>query len=476
MAEDNTEKKITRRQAIKYASVGALGAAASYYGLTRSGLLAFLDDDAKQSSFPQVTKRKFEATGDEISLLSFGCMRLPILGRDRKNIDEELASKMIDYAYRRGINYFDTAYGYHGGNSESFLGKAMKKYPRESYFIADKMPGWLIEEKGGAKKIFEEQLQKCQTTYFDYYMLHSLSQRDPSRDFKRIYENQGALKYLQQEKAAGRIRQLGFSFHGDIPLMKYLLSNHKWDFCMIQLNYFDWDLEINGSTNQALSTLNKRFYPSATLYKMCEEKKLPCFVMEPLRGGQLAVLNADAIKVLKQADPKQTPVSWALRYAASFPNVVSILSGMSSMKHVTENIETMTNFKPLEEKDHRVINEALIKFKEKLGILCTQCYYCEPCPYGVNISGIFKFYNDMSNDIGIPLDPNNKNYRKQRRAFLVSYNNTIKKEERAEHCIGCGKCVDICPQRIDIPTIMTQIESIRQKNTAGHVVDEGGHS
>lgn len=465
---DVSKKKITRRQAIKYASAAALGAAASYYGLTRSGLLALLDDDAKQNSFPQVAKRKFEATGDEISLLSFGCMRFPIIGRDRKNIDEELAEKMIDYAYRRGVNYFDTAYVYHGGNSERFLGKAMKKYPRESYFIADKMPGWLVQTPDDAKRLFEEQLERCQTDYFDYYMLHSLSQSDPSRSFKRIYEDLNVLNYLKQEKTSGRIRQLGFSFHGDIPLMKYLLNNYKWDFCMIQLNYFDWDLEINGSANKALTTLNKRFYPSATLYKMCEEKNLPCFVMEPLRGGQLAVLNADAVKILKQADAKQTPASWALRYAASFPNVISILSGMSSMKHVAENIATMTDFKPLNEQNHLVINEALTAFKAKLGILCTQCYYCEPCPYGINISGIFKIYNDISGSIGLPLDVNDKNYKKQKKAFLVAYNNSIKKEERADHCTGCGKCVEICPQRIDIPTMMIQVETLANKAAGKH--------
>ena len=455
-----TEKKITRRQAIKYACAGAAGAVGAYYGLTRSGLISFLDDDAKKTNFPQVTKRKNYVSGDMLPLLSFGCMRLPIKGRDRSNIDEELASKMLDYAYRRGINYFDTAYPYHGGKSETFMGKYLKKYPREDFFVATKMPGWLVKNSDDPKRLFQEQLDKLQTNYVDYYLLHSLSHGDnPMTHFKHVYEELGTLEYLKREKEAGRIRQLGFSFHGSMQLMKYLLNKYKWDFSMIQLNYFDWDIDESKGDEKSI-ILKKKFYPSAKYYKMLEEKKIPAFIMEPLRGGQLAVLNPEAVKILKENDPSQTPVSWALRYVGTFPNAISVVSGMSTMKHVIENTEIMTDFKPLEEKDYPVLNKALAAFKEKLGILCTQCMYCMPCPYGVNITGIFNVYNQCAGTLGVPVDPLSENYSKQKKTFLASYNNNIRKNEQADHCTGCNKCVDICPQKLEIPALMEQIEEM----------------
>ena len=454
-----TEKKITRRQALKYAGAGAVGLVGAYYGLTRSGLIAFLDDDAKKTDFPQVTKRKNYVNGDILPLLTFGCMRLPIKGRNRSNIDEELASKMLDYAYRRGVNFFDTAYPYHGGNSETFVGKYLKKYPREDFFISTKMPGWLVKNHEDPKRFFQEQLDKLQTNYIDYYHLHSLGHGDPMTHFKHVYEELGTLEYLKQEKKSGRIRQLGFSFHGDMPLMKYLLAKYKWDFSMIQLNYFDWELDESGGNEKDIA-LKKKFYPSAQYYRMLEDKKIPALIMEPLRGGQLAVLNPEAVKILKENDPSQTPVSWALRYAATFPNALSLMSGMSSMKHVVENTNIMTDFKPLEEKDYPVLNRALVVFKEKLGILCTQCSYCMPCPYGVNITEIFRIYNQSAGTIGVPVDPLGENYPKQKKTFLVSYNNAVPKEEQADHCTGCGKCVDICPQKLEIPDLMAQIEEM----------------
>ena len=186
--------------------------------------------------------------------------------------------------------------------------------------------------------------------------------------------------------------------------------------------------------------------------------------MEPLRGGQLAVLNPEAVKILKENDPSQTPVSWGLRYAATFPNVLSLLSGMSTMKHVVENTAIMTDFEPLEEKDYPVLSKALVAFKEKLGILCTQCMYCMPCPYGVNITEIFRVYNQCAGTIGVPIDPSGENYSKQKKTFLANYNNTLRKDERPDHCTGCGKCVDICPQKLEVPTFMAQIE--KMVNTA----------
>lgn len=458
------EKNISRRQVLKYMGGGALGLAALLYGLDRSGRLAFLDKDAENRTPPQVDKRN--ANGWERPLLGFGCMRLPVIDKDYTRIDTELAEKMIDYAYRRGVNYFDTAYVYHRGLSETFLGNTLKKYPRDSFYLADKMPGWLIKNLEDAKRIFEEQLQKCQVDYFDNYFLHALSNGGElgnlSTDFSTVYEEMGVLDYLQQEKARGRIRQLGFSYHGDVPFFKYLLDTYKWDMAMIDLNYLDWS-NVDASKYKNLPRANVGRY-AGEFYKMLEEKGIPCYVMEPVRGGQLAVLNPAAVKVLKTADPNRSTTSWALRYVGSLPNVVCVLSGMSNLEHVVDNINTMTDFKPLTTADHQVIDRALDAYLSRETIFCTGCRYCMPCPYGVDIPEIFQVYNECSGELGLP-DPDNPatNYAAQQRVFLTKYNNTVEKSAQADHCIGCGKCLKLCPQRLQIPNHMRQIDDLVSK-------------
>ena len=294
-------KKMSRRTALKVMGAGILGLA-GMAAWNRDQIIAFLDRDAAAheagDDSVQVKRRLYPASGTELSLLGFGAMRLPTRHGE---IDEELAQKMVDYAYRHGVNYYDTAYMYHGGESEAFLGRALSKYPRESYFLVDKMPTFLITDPAEVPQIFEEQLRRCRTTYFDNYLLHSLSSR---ADFERIYLDGGGLDYLRKQKEVGRIRYLGFSFHGDMPFFDYLMDNFPWDCVMIQLNYLDWN-EPDEAPDGARQ--------GGSLYRKAMEKHTPCFVMEPVKGGRLADISSSAESVLRARQPDWSPAAWALR-------------------------------------------------------------------------------------------------------------------------------------------------------------------
>ena len=278
-------KKMTRRTALKYIGGGVLGLAGITTLFKRKDILAFLDADQRASQSNQggsgaaVDTRLYRSSGQQLSLLGFGAMRFPTqVINGEKVIDEELSEKMIDYAYRHGVNYFDTAYMYHKGKSEEFLGRVLKKYPRDSYILADKMPGFELDSPARAKEVFQEQLDRCGVEYFDNYFLHYLNKRE---DFDRFYLQQGVLDYLKEEKARGRIRNLGFSYHGDVPFFEYLMDNFSWDCTLIQLNYQDWNEETETPEGTRIM---------GSLYRKAAEKGVPCFVMEPVRGGRLASL------------------------------------------------------------------------------------------------------------------------------------------------------------------------------------------
>ena len=424
-------------------SLGGVGLMQACSGTNLDGIDKTSFSFDKKAIDGKVDKRTDTQSQNEISLLGFGCMRYPLIPGTKK-IDEDQAQMMVDYAYEHGINYFDTAWPYHNGESETFTGKALKEYPRHSFFLADKMPTWAVNDLQSAKDIFNKQLEKCQVDYFDYYLLHALSKQE---DYERVYEQYGVLEYLQKEKAEGHIRQLGFSFHGSLEFFEYLLNKPvEWDFIQIQLNYYDWDDPKQNS---------------GKLYKMLEERNIPVIVMEPIRGGMLARLNDGVVKYLKSEDPSLTPAAWALRYVGSFPAVLTVLSGMSKMEHVEENVYTFSSFKPLTEGERKVLNKALTSFKENKPIVCTDCKYCMPCKFGVNIPGIFLNYNELVGELNVP-NPNgvkDDDYFKKRRMFLNSFNNKFDDSELAHRCIGCGKCVSLCPQSINIPKQMREIDN-----------------
>ncbi len=372
----------------------------------------------------EVKKTKFNGIDQNPSLLGFGCMRFPTLTKDKPDIDEELAQKMIDYAYEHGVTYFDTAYPYHNGLSELFIGKALKKYPRASFNLASKMPSWLIKSKEDAEKYFYEQLGKCQVEYFDYYLCHALGKEQ----FKP-YLLPGVMDFLYQMKKEGKIRHLGFSFHDTPEVLDEIIHTFKWDFVQLQINYLDWE-----------------FINAKKMYEIVEDYGVPCIVMEPVRGGALANLCEESQQIFKAAKPDKSVASWAIRYVASKPNVLTVLSGMSNMEQTIDNVDTLTDFEPVSEADQKIIDRALAVFLESQTIPCTTCGYCMPCPYGVNIPQNFTVFNQFS-------------ISKWKDRFIREYEQTLN-DSNAELCVSCGVCLELCPQHIEIPDRMGDIRNL----------------
>ncbi|MCF7932312.1 MAG: aldo/keto reductase [Acholeplasmataceae bacterium] len=370
--------------------------------------------------------KAFKGIDQNPSLLGFGCMRFPVLDPEKPDIDEGAAEKMVDVAYAHGINYFDTAYPYHNKTSERFIGKALKKYPRESFYLADKMPSWMIESKEDAKRIFEEQLEKCQVDYFDYYLAHALN-----RQHIKAYEIPGVMDFLYQMKAEGKIRHLGFSFHDTPEILEKIIHMFDWDFVQIQLNYLDWT-----------------FQDAKTQYQIIKDHGVPVIVMEPVRGGLLASLCTESQDIFKAYDKDHSIASWAIRYAASKDNVLTVLSGMSDLMQTEDNIKTMTDFKPITGEEQKVIDEALKVFMDKNTVPCTKCKYCMPCPVGIDIPAVLEIYN-------------NYKITKNKGAFIYRYEK-LALDQRPSLCVACGECMTQCPQHIQIPEMMEKVQELYQ--------------
>ncbi len=379
-------------------------------------------------------KRIYRRTGEAVSLLGFGCMRLPKVQKDRQDIDYAAAQQLIDYAYSHGVNYYDTAFPYHEGMSETFIGQALKKYPRKSFCLADKMPTWLLKNLEDGKRIFAEQLRKCQVEYFDFYLCHSVG--DSVEAFAERYEKTGVLDYLREEKAHGRIRNLGFSFHGRPEVLEKLADRHEWDFIQIQLNYLDWDMQN-----------------AKRQYDILEKRGIPCIVMEPVRGGSLCALSEEAASLLKAERPESSLASWAIRFAASLPNVLTVLSGMSAPEQVGDNVKTVTNFEPLTDRERSLLGEAVKVYLKTGTIPCTGCRYCMDCPSGVDIPAVFAVYNRCAAAGHLPLSTFN---RENVRFFREAYE-SLPQSARADRCVECEACMKHCPQKIKIPSRMQEI-------------------
>jgi predicted aldo/keto reductase-like oxidoreductase len=454
----NNNNGISRRTAIKYFGAAAVGTAAVLAGCKPS------KEEVENATIVGVTKRKDKHSDAEVSLLGFGCMRLPLTDtNDRGSIDEPLAAEMIDYAYKHGVNYFDTAWMYHNGNSEPFVGKTLKKYPRESFYLATKMPTPCIlgEDPTGLvkssepleriKEIFQHQLNRCQVEYVDFYLLHSLKS---DAQFVEAYKDTGGFDYLLTEKDNGRIKRLGFSFHGPKEELPLLADRYKWDFCMIQDNYYDW--EIDGEY----------------LYNELDKRGIQAIFMEPIRGGMLATLSPAAVKVFEASNAERSPASWALQWCASLPNVLTILSGMSKPEHVKDNVNTFTDFKPMTDAERNIVAEALATYKLISPIPCTECDYCvsPPCPAGINISQVFAVYNECVADDNVPNmalarvsgKANSSDLERQKRVFKGRMNK-IPQKMHAERCTACNECLPKCPQSINITENMQSIAKIMKE-------------
>lgn len=386
-------------------------------------------------------KRSFRNTDKKISLLGFGGMRFPVIGEDNGNIDCEKAQAMIDYAYSRGVNYFDTAYMYHDGRSETFFKEALKKYPRDSFYLADKLPIWMgINTLEDAKARFAEQLQKCGVDYFDFYLLHNISSRET---FEEKYLGLGILDYLISEKEAGRIKHLGFSFHGDVPLFKYLMELREWDFFQMQLNYLDWD--------------DQR---AREVYDLGAAAGCPCIVMEPVRGGSLVKLCDGAVKLLKAHRPEKSIASWAIRYAASKENVLTVLSGMSDIEQVIDNCNTIEKFEPLDEKEYEVLSAAIDEYRKNDTIPCTGCRYCSDCKAGIDIAGVFALYNEFVTGGKMPFSLDGEiddDYKAKAADFAMQMK---KFDPVPSACIRCKACEEHCPQAIKISRMLGKINGM----------------
>lgn len=364
----------------------------------------------------------------ELSRLGLGTMRLPVKGIIKREanpiIDYKEAQKLVDFAIENGINYFDTAYMYHAGKSEKFIGIALSKYPRESYYLVDKLPIWMCKKPADMEKIFSNQLKRTGTAYFDNYLLHSLDKNN----FEKC-EKFGAYDFLVEKQKQGLIKNIGFSFHGTIDDLKQIVSAHHWDFAQIQLNYLDWK-------NQ----------DAKTQYEILTEAGIPVIVMEPVRGGKLADIPKDAEKLFKNINCDASSASWAIKFVANLPNVVTILSGMNSIEQLQDNINTLTDFKPLTDSELQACFNAASIMNKKDVIPCTGCDYCSDCPKGVKISTVFACYNEYKNG-DISEEESKKKY------------SEIPAENNADVCIKCGKCASHCPQSIKIPEKLEELKS-----------------
>lgn len=365
-------------------------------------------------------KRKMENLGVSVSLLGYGCMRFPTLPDGK--IDRAAAEELLDRAIKSGVNYFDTAYPYHNGESEPFVGDAMSKYPRSSFFLATKMPPWAVNTKEDIPALFEKQLERLKTDYIDFYLLHAMD----AEKWKKM-KGLGAVEYLENRQREGKIRFLGFSFHDSYEVFEEILNSRSWDFCQIQLNYMD-------AGEQA----------GVKGLELAEKKGIPVVVMEPVKGGLLAKLPADISASLSAVTPGRSDASWAMRYVASFPNVKVILSGMSDMTQLEDNINTFSPFSPLTPDERKALERAVATMRSRIKNPCTGCGYCMPCPNGVEIPRNFRVWNSFGvyGNSGVA----GSAYRE------------IKEGARADACIGCGECLDKCPQKIDIPSDLARMK------------------
>ena len=360
----------------------------------------------------------------KLSALGMGAMRLPVIDGDDARVDEAKTEEMIDYAMSQGINYYDTAWGYHNGNSELTVGRALQKYPRDSFFLADKFPGYDLSNMDKVEEIFEEQLKKCQVEYFDFYLFHNVCEMNIDAYLNPKY---GIYDYLIEQKKAGRIRHLGFSAHGSYEVVKRFLDAYGRDmeFCQLQLNYLDW-----------------KFQGGKEKVKLLKEWNIPVWVMEPLRGGRLAVLAEKDEAALKELRPDEKIPAWAFRFLQSVPSVTMVLSGMSSMEQLQENIRTYSEDKPLNEKEMETLLAIADGMLEKKILPCTSCHYCvSHCPQELDIPELLALYNEHCFTEGGFIAP----------MALSSY----PKEKLPSACIGCGSCQAVCPQQIDIPEAMS---------------------
>ena len=458
---ENNHKKdgVDRREFLKRLGAGAAVSTLALAGCD-SKRNAVTGDLTALGEVPadRMTFRENPHTGDRVSILGYGCMRLPTLagaeaGGEENDIDQEQVNRLTDYALEHGVNYFDTSPVYCKGWSETAMGIALSRHPRSSYFLATKLSNFspATHSREESMKLYRNSLKNLKTDYIDYYLLHGVGMGGMEALHSRYLDN-GMLDFLLGERAAGRIRNLGFSYHGDIEVFDWLLAHndeYRWDFVQIQLNYVDW---------LHAKEVNTRNTNAEYLYGELEKRGIPAVIMEPLLGGRLSNVPDHVVGHLKQRSPSASVASWAFRFAGSFPGVLTVLSGMTYMEHLQDNLRTYSPLEPLTGEDKAYLEETAQLMLRYPTIPCNDCKYCMPCPYGLDIPGLLLHYNRCVNAGTLPASSQDGNYRKARREFLIGYDRSVPRLRQAERCIGCAQCVEHCPQGIDIPHQMQRID------------------
>lgn len=408
----------------------------------------------------KMTLRVNPKTNEKVSLLGYGCMRWPTLPAPEKGgnvIDQDAVNELIDYAMAHGVNYYDTSPVYVQGWSEKSTGIALKRHPREKFYVATKLSNFSNYTRENSIAMYRKSFEDLQVDYIDYYLLHSIG-NGGIETFRARYIDNGMIDFLMKEREAGRIRNLGFSFHGTVDVFDEVLAMHDkvhWDFVQIQLNYVDW------------RHASKKNVDAEYLYAELEKRHIPAIIMEPLLGGRLSNVPDHIVSRLKQRQPEVSIASWAFRFAGSFPGVLTVLSGMTYMEHLQDNLRTYSPLVPLTEEEHEFLEQTADLMMQYPTIPCNDCKYCMPCPYGIDIPAVLLHYNKCVNEGNLSTSSHDKNYEEARRAFLIGYDRSVPRLRQACHCIGCGQCVSHCPQSIEIPDELHRIDQYVEKLKQG---------
>ena len=453
------DKNISRRSFLKLFGAGSVATAATLAGCKQGDKAGdqAAEEYKNQVEPPigQMTYRENPKTKEKVSLLGYGMMRLPTLPDNNNEYDQEMINKQIDYALEHGLNYIDTSPVYCQGKSERCTGIALSRHKRSEYYIATKLSNfnrdyWSFEN---AKGMYLNSMKELQVDYIDYYLLHAVG--GSMDEFNGRYVDNGIMDYLLKEREAGRIRNLGFSFHGKKTVFDEVIGLHEkyhWDFVQIELNYLDWDYADEISNNNV---------DASYLYEELHKRGIPAVIMEPLLGGRLANLPQYLVNELKKFDPTKSVASWAFRYAGTYEGVLTVLSGMTYMEHLKDNLLSYCPLVPLKEQGLRSLDTDIAQRIVGLeNIPCNDCKYCMPCPYGIDIPAIFVHYNKCKNEGSLPMGIGDKEYRKHRRQYLISLDRVVPRERQPDHCIGCHQCEPHCPQSIRITRELHKISDM----------------
>ena len=456
---NNKKNEISRRNFIKIVGISAATVTAATLPGCKNDAEKNVTANSSQQ-LGQMTYRTNPRTGDKVSILGYGCMRWPTLpspAGDGNVIDQNTVNRLIDYALEHGVNYFDTSPVYVQGWSEKSTGIALKRHPRNKFFIATKLSNFSNYTRENSIAMYRQSFTDLQVDYIDYYLLHSIGNGGIDM-FRARYIDNGMIDFLMAEREAGHIRNLGFSFHGTKEVFDEVLAMHDkvhWDFVQIQLNYVDWKHASGNNVN------------ADYLYGELVKRNIPAVIMEPLLGGRLSNVPDHIAARLLQRNPTSSVASWAFRFAGTPKDVLTVLSGMTYMEHLQDNLRTYSPLVELSDEETQFLYDTAELMMQYPTIPCNDCKYCMPCPYGIDIPAILLHYNKCVNEGNIPASSQDENYQRARRAYLIGYDRSVPKLRQASHCIGCQQCVIHCPQSIDIPHELHRIDQFVEKLKQG---------